>query len=186
MLTSLKIENVAIIESAAIELGCGLNVLTGETGAGKSIVIDSINAILGERTSREIIRTGAQSARVYAVFEDVNNTVRDVLDGNGIECDDGVLIMNRTINRDGKNICRINGAPVTVSMLREIGRELIDIHGQHDSQSLLSPEKHCGFVDSFAGNSALRADYGEKYSSLCAIRSKLKKLTTDELSLIHI
>lgn len=182
MLTSLKIENVAIIESAAIEFGCGLNVLTGETGAGKSIVIDSINAILGERTSREIIRTGAQSAKVYAVFEDVNDTVRGVLDDNGIECDDGVLIMNRTINRDGKNTCRINGTPVTVSMLREIGRELIDIHGQHDNQSLLSPEKHCGFVDSFAGNSALRADYGEKYSSLCAIRSKLKKLTTDESS----
>ena len=182
MLTSLKIENVAIIESAAIEFGCGLNVLTGETGAGKSIVIDSINAILGERTSREIIRTGAQNAKVYAVFEDVNDTVRGVLDENGIECEDGVLIINRTINRDGKNACRINGAPVTVSMLREIGRELIDIHGQHDSQSLLSPEKHCGFVDSFAGNAELRADYGEKYSSLCAIRSELKKLTTDESS----
>lgn len=182
MLTSLKIENVAIIESAAIEFGCGLNVLTGETGAGKSIVIDSINAILGERTSRDIIRTGAQSAKVYAVFEDVNERVRNFLDENGIDCEDGVLIINRTLSREGKNVCRINSAPVTVSMLREIGGELIDIHGQHDNQSLLSPEKHCGFVDSFAGNADLITDYREKYGRLCEIRSKLKKLTTDESS----
>lgn len=182
MLTSLKIENVAIIESAAIEFGCGLNVLTGETGAGKSIVIDSINAILGERTSRDIIRTGAQSAKVYAVFEDVNERVRNFLDENGIDCEDGVLIINRTLSREGKNVSRINGAPVTVSMLREIGGELIDIHGQHDNQSLLSPEKHCGFVDSFAGNADLITDYREKYGRLCEIRSKLKKLTTDESS----
>lgn len=182
MLTSLKIENVAIIESAAIEFGCGLNVLTGETGAGKSIVIDSINAILGERTSRDIIRTGAQSAKVYAVFEDVNERVRNFLDENGIDCEDGVLIINRTLSREGKNVCRINGAPVTVSMLREIGGELIDIHGQHDNQSLLSPEKHCGFVDSFAGNADLITDYREKYGRLCEIRSRLKKLTTDESS----
>lgn len=182
MLTSLKIENVAIIESAAIEFGCGLNVLTGETGAGKSIVIDSINAILGERTSRDIIRTGAQSAKVYAVFEDVNERVRNFLDENGIDCEDGVLIINRTLSREGKNVCRINGAPVTVSMLREIGGELIDIHGQHDNQSLLSPEKHCGFVDSFAGNADLITDYREKYGRLCEIRSKIKKLTTDESS----
>ncbi|MGN0549666.1 MAG: DNA repair protein RecN [Acutalibacteraceae bacterium] len=182
MLTSLKIENVAIIESAAIEFGCGLNVLTGETGAGKSIVIDSINAILGERTSREIIRTGAQSAKVYAVFEDVNEKVKAFLDENGIDCEDGVLIINRTLNRDGKNICRLNGAPVTVSMLRELGGELIDIHGQHDSQSLLSPEKHCGFVDGFAENAELISDYREKYRRLCEIRNSLKKLTTDESS----
>ena len=182
MLTSLKIENVAIIESAAIEFGCGLNVLTGETGAGKSIVIDSINAILGERTSREIIRTGAQSAKVYAVFEDVNEKVKAFLDENGIDCEDGVLIINRILNRDGKNICRLNGAPVTVSMLRELGGELIDIHGQHDSQSLLSPEKHCGFVDGFAENADLISDYREKYRRLCEIRHSLKKLTTDESS----
>lgn len=182
MLTSLKIENVAIIESAAIEFGCGLNVLTGETGAGKSIVIDSINAILGERTSRDIIRTGAQSAKVYAVFEDVNAKVRNFLDENGIDCEDGVLIINRTLSREGKNVCRLNGAPVTVSMLREIGSELIDIHGQHDNQALLSPEKHCGFVDSFAGNAEIIADYREKYGRLCEVRSKLKKLTTDESS----
>lgn len=182
MLASLKIENVAIIESAAIEFGCGLNVLTGETGAGKSIVIDSINAILGERTSRDIIRTGTQSAKVYAVFEDVSDTVRQFLDDNGIDCEDGVLIVNRTLNRDGKNICRLNGVPATVSMLREIGRELINIHGQHDSQALLSPERHCGFIDSFASNGEILGDYRQKYARLCEIRSKLKRLTTDESS----
>lgn len=182
MLTSLKIENVAIIESAAIEFGYGLNVLTGETGAGKSIVIDSINAILGERTSREIIRTGAQSAKVYAVFEDVSESVRTVLDENGIDCEDGVLIVNRTLNREGKNVCRLNGAPVTVSMLREIGRELIDIHGQHDNQALLSPEKHCSFVDNFAGNAQLLAEYRKEYGELNEIRAKLKKLSETESS----
>lgn len=182
MLTSLKIENVAIIESAAIEFGYGLNVLTGETGAGKSIVIDSINVILGERTSREIIRTGAQNAKVYAVFEDVSENVHSFLDENGIECEDGVLIVNRILSREGKNTCRLNGVPVTVSMLREIGRELIDIHGQHDNQSLLSPEKHCGFVDSFADNADLIENYKKEYAELNSVRSKLKKLTEDESS----
>lgn len=182
MLTSLKIENVAIIESAAIEFGYGLNVLTGETGAGKSIVIDSINAILGERTSREIIRTGVQNAKVYAVFEDVSENVHSFLDENGIECEDGVLIVNRILSREGKNTCRLNGVPVTVSMLREIGRELIDIHGQHDNQSLLSPEKHCGFVDSFADNADLIENYKKEYAELNSVRSKLKKLTEDESS----
>lgn len=182
MLTSLKIENVAIIESAAIEFGYGLNVLTGETGAGKSIVIDSINAILGERTSREIIRTGARNAKVYAVFEDVSENVHSFLDENGIECEDGVLIVNRILSREGKNTCRLNGVPVTVSMLREIGRELIDIHGQHDNQSLLSPEKHCGFVDSFADNADLIENYKKEYAELNSVRSKLKKLTEDESS----
>ena len=180
MLTSLKIENVAIIESAAIEFGCGLNVMTGETGAGKSIVIDSINAVLGERTSRELIRTGADSAKVYAVFEDVGENVKAMLDENCIECDDGVLIVNRVINRDGKNICRVNGFPVTVSMLKSIGRELIDIHGQHDNQALLSPEKHCGFIDSYAENAQLIEDYRRAYSTLCEIRKELHSINTDE------
>jgi len=180
MLTSLKIENVAIIESAAIEFGCGLNVLTGETGAGKSIVIDSINAVLGERTSRELIRTGADSAKVYAVFEDIGDTVKAQLDENGIECDDGVLIINRTLNRDGKNICRINGFPVTVSMLKGIGSELIDIHGQHDNQALMQAEKHCGFIDSFAGDEKLIEEYSSAYSELCSIRSALRCVNTNE------
>ena len=182
MLLNLQVKNLALIEKAEVSFSEGLNILTGETGAGKSIVIDSINAILGERTSRDIIRTGAQSAKVYAVFEDVNAKVREFLEDNGIDCEDGVLIVNRTLSREGKNVCRLNGAPVTVSMLREIGGELIDIHGQHDNQSLLSPEKHCGFVDSFAENSNLISDYQEKYGRLCEIKSKLRKLTTDESS----
>lgn len=180
MLTSLKIENIAIIESAAIEFGCGLNVITGETGAGKSIIIDSINAVLGERTSKELIRTGADNAKVYAVFEDVNDRVKYVLDENGISFDDEVLIINRVINRDGKSTCRVNGCPVTVTMLKEIGRELIDIHGQHDNQALLSPESHCGFIDSFAGVEELKEKYREKYKKLCEVRRSLRNADTDE------
>lgn len=180
MLTSLKIENVAIIESAAIEFGCGLNVLTGETGAGKSIIIDSINAVLGERTSKDIIRTGADSAKVYAVFEDITQTVKFILEENGIDCEEDVLIINRTINRDGKNVCRINGVPVTVNMLKTVTRELIDIHGQHDNQALLTPEKHCGFIDNFAGCDALITEYKTSYHELCSVRKKLASLKTDE------
>lgn len=180
MLTSLKIENVAIIESAAIEFGCGLNVLTGETGAGKSIIIDSINAVLGERTSRDIIRTGAENAKVYAVFEDISDTVVSVLSENGIDCEDDVIIVNRTINRDGKNSCRINGVPVTVNMLKSVTRELIDIHGQHDNQALLNPDRHCGFIDSFADCADLINDYQLSYNELCDVRRKLKSLKSDE------
>ncbi len=180
MLTSLKIENVAIIESAAIEFGCGLNVLTGETGAGKSIIIDSINAVLGERTSKDIIRTGADNAKVYAVFEDISEAAMEVLTENGIDCDDDVLIVNRVINRDGKNSCRINGVPVTVNMLKAVTRELIDIHGQHDNQALLNPDRHCGFIDSFAGCDDLINTYRNSYYELCDVRKKLNSLKTDE------
>lgn len=180
MLTGLKIENVAIIESAAIEFGCGLNVLTGETGAGKSIVIDSINAVLGERTSKELIRTGADSAKVYAVFEDITESVKAIIEENGIDCEDDVLIINRVINRDGKNVCRINGCPVTVGMLKTVAKELIDIHGQHDNQALLTPEKHCGFIDCFADCSDLLIKYKLSYNELVSIRSKLRSLKTDE------
>jgi DNA repair protein RecN (Recombination protein N) len=182
MLTSLKIENVAIIENAAIEFGCGLNVLTGETGAGKSIVIDSINAVLGERTSKDIIRTGADSAKVYAVFEEISDEIRSVLDENGIDCEEDILIISRTINRDGKNVCRINGCPVTVGMLKIIGKSLIDIHGQHDSQALLSPERHCGFVDGFARRDDLLEAYKTSFRQLCEIRKKIAGLKTDESS----
>ncbi len=180
MLTSLKIENVAIIESAAIEFGCGLNVLTGETGAGKSIIIDSINAVLGERTSKDIIRTGEDCAKVYAVFEDISERAREVLAENGIDCDDDVIIVNRIINRDGKNLCRINGVPVTVNMLKAVTRELIDIHGQHDNQALLNPDRHCGFIDSFAGCDDLINTYRNSYYELCDVRKKLNSLKTDE------
>ena len=182
MLTSLKIENVAIIESAAIEFGCGLNVLTGETGAGKSIIIDSINAVLGERTSKDIIRTGADCAKVYAVFEEISPKVCTILSENGIDCEEDVLIVNRTINRDGKNVCRINGCPVTVGMLKSIGKELIDIHGQHDNQSLLSAERHCDFIDGFARCDDLKQSYKDSYTQLCDIRKRISGLRTDESS----
>lgn len=182
MLTSLKIENVAIIENAAIEFGCGLNVMTGETGAGKSIVIDSINAVMGERTSKELIRTGADSAKVYAVFEDISDKVRSLLDECGVECDDDVIIINRVINRDGKNVCRINGCPVTVGMLKSVAKELIDIHGQHDNQALLTPEKHCGFIDNFASCNDLISKYKESYANLLSIRSQLRSFKIDESS----
>lgn len=180
MLTSLKIENVAIIESAAIEFGCGLNVLTGETGAGKSIIIDSINAVLGDRTSKDIIRTGADSAKVYAVFEEISDSVKMLLEENGIDFDEDVIIVNRTINRDGKNVCRINGVPVTVNMLKTVTRELIDIHGQHDNQALLSPEKHCGFIDSFADCSSLIEKYRASFYELCKVKRALASFKTDE------
>ena len=180
MLTSLKIENVAIIESAAIEFGCGLNVLTGETGAGKSIVIDSINAVLGERTSKDIIRTGAESAKVFAVFEDISSDVIAMLEDCGVDCEDDVLIINRVINRDGKNVCRINGVPVTANMLKTIAKELINVHGQHDNQALLSPEKHCSFIDNFAGISDLIERYRESFVKLCEVRRRLKSMKSDE------
>lgn len=180
MLTSLKIENVAIIESAAIEFGCGLNVLTGETGAGKSIIIDSINAILGERTSKDIIRTGTDCAKVYAVFEDISESAKEVLCENGIYCEEDVLIVSRIINRDGKNSCRINGTPVTVNMLKAVTRELLDIHGQHDNQALLNPNRHCSFIDAFADCDALIKNYRESYFELCDVNKKLSSFKTDE------
>lgn len=183
MLLSLKIENIAVIESADLEFGKGLNVLTGETGAGKSIVIDSINAILGERTSRELIRNGSDSGKVVASFVDVNPYVLKVLDNLGIEkTEDNSLTISRSITMSGKNTCRVNGWPVTVSQLKEIGTSLINIHGQHDSQALLSPDKHCGFIDKLAGNEALLKEYKEAFHSLIVTKKELDVLydTRDE------
>ncbi|MBR4858086.1 MAG: DNA repair protein RecN [Clostridia bacterium] len=183
MLVGLKIENIAVIESAEIEFAGGLNVMTGETGAGKSIVIDAINAVLGERTSRELIRTGADSARVYAEFADVSSETQRILDEMGIEkMPDDTLVLSRSINASGKNICRINGCPATVSALKEIGAGLINIHGQHDSQALLSPDKHCGFIDLLAENQELRDEYKKVFTSLVSVKKELDSLydTRDE------
>ena len=179
MLSRLKIENIAIIELADIEFSDGFNVLTGETGAGKSIIIDSINAVTGERTSKDLIRTGAQSARVTAVFESVSKKISDMAEDMGAECD-GEIILSRTIKRDGKNICSVNGVPATVSTLKNIGSELINIHGQHDSQALLLPEKHCSFVDSFGSLEDLCEEYAESYDAFCRADSDYKKLNMDE------
>ncbi len=181
MLLNLKIENVAIIESADIFFSEGLNIMTGETGAGKSIIIDSINAVLGERTSKELVRTGAQKAGVSALFKVNNKQFADLFEELGIEPeDDGTLLIKRTISSDGKNTCRVNGTPVTVSMLKILGRELINIHGQHDSQRLLNPECHFEYIDQMAGNSELLCDYRENYSALCDLRREISSLIIDD------
>jgi len=177
MLIDLKIGNIAVIESAEIEFDSGLNVMTGETGAGKSIVIDAINAVLGERTSRELVRSGADSAKVYATFSDISGETERILDEAGIEkMPDKTLVLSRSISLSGKNICRVNGCPVTVSLLKEIGSGLINIHGQHDSQALLSPDKHCGFIDLLAENSALRSEYKTVFSNLVSVKKDLDAL----------
>ena len=183
MLIGLKIENIAVIESAELNFESGLNVMTGETGAGKSIIIDAINAVRGERTSRELIRDGADDAKVYASFSDISPETEALLDDMGIEkMPDKTLVLSRSMNNAGRNSCRINGCPATVSALREIGSALIDIHGQHDNQALLSPEKHCGFIDKLAENDALRAEYKQTFSRLISVKKELDALydTRDE------
>lgn len=177
MLVGLKIENIAVIESAEIEFAKGLNILTGETGAGKSIIIDSINAVLGERTSRELIRSGCESASVFAEFDCIGEDVEAVLDKNGLEKQpDKTLLLSRSLNSSGRNVCRVNGCPVTVSTLKEIGAQLINIHGQHDNQALLSPEKHCGFIDSLAENEKLRSEYKTVFTQLVSVKKELDSL----------
>lgn len=178
MLKSLNIENIAVIEKADIEFSPGLNVLTGETGAGKSIVVDSINAVLGERTSRELVRNGANEAQVTAVFDDINSSVREKLDEFGIE-DDDTLVLMRKISDKGKSYCRINGVPCTVSMLRQLGEQLVNIHGQHDSQALLNPDTHYRFLDMFADDKELVSEYSKNFKKLLEVRKKLKSLTAD-------
>lgn len=165
MLKSLYIENIAVIERSEIELYSGLNVLTGETGAGKSIVIDAINAVMGQRTSKEIIRSGAQSATVFATFTDINEEVKARLRDNGYPDEDDELVLSRTLSASGKNTCRINGRPANVSLLRELGLNLINIHGQHESYELFSPDTHITYIDNLADDSALLAEYAEEYSN---------------------
>ncbi|HOQ38320.1 MAG TPA: DNA repair protein RecN [Acetivibrio sp.] len=182
MLQRLEIQNIAIIDRVEIELGEGLNVLTGETGAGKSIIIDSINAILGERMSKELIRTGRDKAVVEAVFNVNTDRLSDLFERFGIEGEeDGSLIISREFSASGKNICRINGRIATVSMLKELGERLIDIHGQHDNQSLLRTESHIELLDSFAESkiSSLKEEYLKHLESYREIKNKLKKLSGD-------
>ncbi len=181
MLSSLKIENVAVIEKAEILFDSGLNILTGETGAGKSIIIDSINAVLGERTSREIIRDGADKAKVTAYFEDVPASVMQKLIEYDIDCeDDNTLLITRVITSDGRNSCKINGHSVTVTMLKNIGRDLITICGQHDSQYLLLKEKHMGFIDALADCGEFLDSYNETFNQIKLVRRRLKKLMIDD------
>lgn len=180
MLCNLQIENIAVIKKAVIDFKSGFNVMTGETGAGKSIVIDSINAILGERTSRELIRSGAADAFVCAEFDSVPANVQAVLAELDFASDDDALVIQRKISADGKNSCRINGLPATVSMLKRIGRELVNIHGQLDNQALLSSEFHCGYIDQIAENRALLSDYQSAYSLYVTKKKELAALYMDE------
>ena len=181
MLSNLKISDIAIIKEAVIDFDNGLNVLTGETGAGKSIIIDAINAILGERTSRELIRTGSNNAEVSAFFENINEDVVAILNEFGIECEeDKTLLVSRKISLDGKNICKINGSNVTVSMLKKIGQALINVHGQMDNHNLLNEELHYTYIDSFAENSNILDEYLCAYNDYCNLKRRYDNLITNE------
>ena len=177
MLNLLHIENIAVIESADISFDAGFNVLTGETGAGKSIVIDAISAILGERAYRDMIRTGAAKASVRAVFSDVPEL--SWFAENAVEYDPETVIQ-RDIFLDGKNVCRVNGTLVSVAMLRKLGIQLINIHGQHDSASLFDEENHLIFLDDFSANEPLRQAYWEKYEKVADLRREIQHMTMDE------
>lgn len=177
MLSLLHIENIAVIESADISFDHGFNVLTGETGAGKSIVIDAISAILGQRAYRDMIRTGTNKASVRAVFVDVPEL--PWFEENGIAYDPETIIQ-REVFLDGKNVCRVNGSLVTVSILHKLGMQLIDIHGQHDSASLFDEASHLIFLDDFAGNEPLRSEYSEKYAAVAKLRREIDRISMDE------
>ena len=177
MLSLLHIENIAVIARADISFDQGFNVLTGETGAGKSIVIDAISAILGERAYRDMIRTGTNAASVRAVFTDVPEL--SWFADNGVEYDPETVIQ-RQIYLDGKNICRVNGSLVSVSILRKLGIQLINIHGQHDSASLFDEDNHLTFLDAFGDNEILRSDYAEKYAEVAKLRRQIDGMTMDE------
>ncbi len=177
MLSLLHIENIAVIESADISFDRGFNVLTGETGAGKSIVIDAISAILGERAYRDMIRTGASKAAVRAVFTDV--PPYSWFEENGVAYDPETVVQ-REIYLDGKNVCRVNGSLVSVSILRKLGIQLINIHGQHDSASLFDEENHLAFLDAFADNQDLREAYAQAYGTVASLRREIDSLTMDE------
>ena len=180
MLKSLNIENIAVIEKAEIEFSSGFNALTGETGAGKSILVDSISAVLGERTSKELVRNGADSAYVSAVFEDIEDDVKEKLEEYDVPIDEeDSLIISRKISSLGKSSCKINGNNVTVSMLRELGMLLVNIHGQHDSQALLNPDYHFKFLDMTGKNEDILESYKNSFKELVSIRKHLKSLTAD-------
>ena len=179
MLSSLQIENVAVIQKANVHFEKGLNVLTGETGAGKSILIDSINAILGNRTSKDLVRTGAAKAVIRAAFEDVPPAVLDSLEKAGYERSES-LLLSREITAEGKSTCRINGMPATAAVLRELCGGLININGQHDSVGLLNPARHEGILDAYAQNSAEYQAYYAIYRELVGVKKALDAMITDE------
>lgn len=178
MLSLLHIEQIAVIEQADITFEPGFNVLTGETGAGKSIVIDAISAILGERTYRDVIRTGADCGFVSAVFTEIPKL--SWFEENQVPYDPAELLIQREIHLDGKNHCRVNGRPVTVTILRQLGRQLINIHGQHDSQQLFDENTHLHLLDCYAHNDAARTSYQEAYQRVTEIRQEIRRLSMDE------
>ncbi|MCD7888071.1 MAG: DNA repair protein RecN [Clostridiales bacterium] len=179
MLSVLHIENIAVIESAEIQFDRGFNALTGETGAGKSIVVDAIGAVLGGRTSRDLIRTGAKSALVSATFTELPNL--DWFAENGVGPDEeGNLLLQRELRLDGKNLCRLNGRPVPLAQLRELGRQLLNIHGQHDGQQLLDPECHLSYLDSYGETSPLLAEFQQAYHQVAALKKQISALQMDE------
>ena len=178
MLSLLHIENIAVIQSADIRFDRGFNVLTGETGAGKSIVVDSIDAILGGRTSRDLIRTGAKSALVSAQFVDVADL--PWLEDNGFALENGELVLQRQIQQGGRNTCRLNGRPISVTQMQELGRQLINIHGQHDGQQLLDPLCHLSYLDSFGETGGLLQDFQASYSQVSDLSREMARLRMDE------
>lgn len=180
MLKFLHIENIAVIEKTDIEFFDGLSALTGETGAGKSIIIDAINAVLGERTSKELIRNGCDSANVTAQFCELSEISKNAVTSAGYDLEeDGTLIINRTLSLKGNGSIRINGKPAAVSILKNIGRDLINIHGQHDNQNLLDPENHYIYVDRLAENEKLKSEYYNEFHKLNTIRKEIAKLSSD-------
>ena len=179
MLSLLHIENIAVISQADITFDQGFNVLTGETGAGKSIVIDSIGAIMGERTSRDLIRTGAKSARVSALFRDLPALPWFEEQGMGPD-ENGELLIERSIQADGKNACRVNGRPLLVTQLRELGQQLVNVHGQHDGQQLLDEKCHLGYLDSFGGTQDVLEAFSTAYAQVRELRRERDKLQMDD------
>lgn len=181
MLSELFINNIAVIERASIDLEPGFTVLTGETGAGKSIIIDAIHAVLGERTSKELVRTGAASASVSAMFTGLSEDALELLDSLSVPREeDGSLLVQRDIKLEGKSSCKLNGAPATVSMLKSIAPRLVGIHGQHESYELLSPELHMTYIDSFGRLEPLLSRYQQSYKRLRDLQRKLRELDADE------
>lgn len=181
MLKFLHIENIAVIERSDIEFSTGLNVLTGETGAGKSIVIDAINAVLGERTSKELIRAGCDTAEVSAVFGELDNATAAALSDAGVTPDDdGNIVIRRRLSAAGKGLIKLNDRPVTATELKEIGKFLVNIHGQHDNQALLDPERHLDYIDAVADDAPIKGKYYAEFRELNKIRKELVATETDE------
>lgn len=180
MLKQLHIENIAVVEKCTIELEPGFNVLTGETGAGKSIIIDSLGAALGARTARDLIRSGEKQARVSALFTDVRPEALAAASEMGLEAEDGAFLLQRELSAEGKSVCRVNGAPATAGMVRELAKYLLDIHGQHDNQQLLNPENHYRFIDLLAENEDLYQSYQAAYRAYCDISRTIKASALDE------